>query len=234
MIKWFKRNQDSTTHDLDTSDKPQPIEPEPLEAIAQTELEESVLINAPAKLPILLIGYSVPSLKTAKRTWEPYALELIAGILDAGDGSRFAKNLVRGSHVATGADVYYNLYARYPTQFIMFGAPSQNNQISDLEKSMKSELDILKTVPVSDKELQRIKIQIIAQKTFEKDSIFGQAMELGLLETLGIGWQHTNEYNKAIQSVTADQIQQVAQRYFQEKNKTSAELKPIKSNEVKS
>lgn len=192
-----------------------------------------VTINAPAKLPMLLIGYAVPSVKTAKNAWEPYALELIAGILDAGEGSRFAKNLIRGSHVATGADAYYNLYSRYPTQFIVYGAPSQNNQIQDLQKSLITELDFLKSVPVSDKELQRIKNQIIAQKTFEKDSIFGQAMELGLLETVGIGWQSANDYTKAINGITAEQIQQTAQRYFQENNRTEAELRPAIQKEVK-
>lgn len=193
-----------------------------------------VLIHAPAKLPLLLMGFNAPSLVTSPNKSDPYALELIAGILDAGNGSRFAKNLIRGSQVATGADVYYNLYARYPTQFVIYGAPTQNNQISDLQKSILSELDVLKTVPVSEKELQRIKTQIIAQKTFEKDSIFGQAMELGLLETVGIGWQHTNDYIKEINAVTPEQIQQTAQRYFQENNRTDAELIPTNANEVKS
>lgn len=194
---------------------------------------KSVIVNAPAKLPMQVIAYSVPGVKTAKNTWEPYALELIAGILNAGEGSRFAKNLIRGSHVASGADLSYNLYSRYPTQFITFASPSQNNQLSDVRKSIVSELDMLKAVPVSDRELKRIKNQIIAQKTFEKDSIFGQAMELGLLETVGIGWRNTNEYTKAINSVTAEQIQQTAQRYFQENNRTDAELRPTLQNEVK-
>jgi zinc protease len=196
--------------------------------------KKSIIIEAPAKLPLFMIGYTVPSVKTAQNSWEPYALELIAGILDSGESARFAKNLIRGSHVATGADVYYNLYARYQTQFIMYGAPSQNAQVADLKKELLAELNSLKTTPVSEKELKRIKNQIIAQKTFEKDSIFGQAMELGLLESVGIGWRNTNNYAQAINSITPEQIQQTAQRYFQESNMTEAELKPTKNNEVKS
>jgi zinc protease len=180
-----------------------------------------------------MMGYTVPSVKTAKNTWEPYSLELIAGILDAGEGARFAKNLIRGAHIATGADAYYNLYARYQTQFIIYGAPSQKHQIKDLRKALVAELDALKNTQISEQELQRIKNQIIAQKTFEQDSIFGQAMELGLLETVGIGWQKLNNYTKAINSVTPEQIQQTAQRYFQENNMTEAELKPMSHNEVK-
>lgn len=209
-----------------------------IERIPQTEPpalgKKAIVIEAPAKLPLFMMGYTVPGVKTAKNAWEPYALELIAGILDSGEGARFAKNLIRGSHVATGVDVYYNLYSRYQTQFIVYGAPSRNFKVSDLKKGLIAELSSLKKIPVSQEELQRIKNQIIAQKTFEKDSIFGQAMELGLLETVGIGWNNTNNYAEAINSVTPEQIQQTAQRYFQEQNMTEAELKPVNPNEVKS
>lgn len=194
--------------------------------------KKSVLVHAPAKLPMLLMGYAVPSLNTTKNTWEPYALELITGILDAGNGSRFAKHLIRGSHVATGVDAFYNLYAKYPTQFIVYGAPSKTNTVADLQKNLLSELEILKTIPISEQELKRIKTQIIAQKTFEKDSVFSQAMELGLLETVGLGWKTSDQYIQAINAITPEQIQQVAQHYFNENNRTDGELKPIQ-HEVK-
>ncbi|MDI1352190.1 MAG: insulinase family protein, partial [bacterium] len=196
--------------------------------------KKTTTIHAAAKFPLLMLGYTVPGVKTAKKSWEPYALEVIAGILDAGDGARFTKNLIRKNHIASGADVYYNLYSRYQTQFIVYGSPTQNHTLEEFRTALLSELNTLKTTPVDAKELQRIKNQIIAQKTFEKDSIFGQAMELGLLETVGIGWQNTNKYNQAINNITPAQIQQVAQHYFQENNSTEAILKPITHNEAKS
>jgi zinc protease len=192
--------------------------------------KKSLLIHGTAKLPLLLIGYTVPSVTTAKKPWEPYALELIAGILDAGDGARLTKNIIRNKHIAAGAEVYYNLYSRYQTQFLVYGTPSQNYTVQDLQKALFSELDAIKNKPISTQELQRIKNQIIAQKTFEKDSIFGQAMELGLLETIGIGWKSAESYNQEINKVTASQIQQTAKDYFQEDNSTVAELKPLGTN----
>ncbi len=194
--------------------------------------KKSLEIHSTAKLPLVMIGYSVPGVSTAKTAYEPYALELITGILDAGEGARFAKNLIREKHLATGADAYYNLYSRYQTQFIIYGAPAQNKSIRELQKALIAELDDLKKTPVSEKELQRIKNQIIAQKTYEKDSIFGQAMELGLLETVGLGWKKGINYTHAINAVTALQIQQTAQRYFQENNMTIAKLEPATNAEV--
>lgn len=213
------------------------IEKQPLqERKSQTEPQplgkKSVLIKAPAKLPMLMLGYTVPSVKTANNPWEPYALELMTGILDAGESARFTKNLVRKNHIAAGAEVHYNLYSRYQTQFIVYGTPTPNHSMKDMENALLSELKALKTTKVSDKELQRVKNQIIAQKTFEKDSIFGQAMELGLLQTTGLGWQKSEDYTNAINSVTPEQIQKAAQKYFQENNITVAELKPTMQEEV--
>ncbi|MDR3504493.1 MAG: pitrilysin family protein [Legionella sp.] len=196
--------------------------------------KKAIQVQSTAKLPLVMIGYSVPGVKTAKAAYEPYALEIIAGIMDAGEGARFAKNLIRGQHIATGASTYYNLYTRYQTQFIVYGAPSQNQNVHVLEKGLVEQLDDLKKNRVSDKELQRIKNQIIAQKTYEKDSIFSQAMELGLLETVGLGWNKANEYTQAINAVTAEQIQQTAQHYFQDNNMTVAKLEPQTTAKVKS
>ncbi|MGQ3889903.1 M16 family metallopeptidase [Legionella sp. CNM-1927-20] len=186
-----------------------------------------VEIHTPAQLPMLMFGYNVPSLKTANAPWEAYALEVITGILDAGESSRFAKNLVRGNHIASSASVYYNLYARYPTQFILFGMPSQSHTIHELKAALLKEIKILQTELVSATELQRIKTQIIAQKTFEKDSIFGQAMELGLLETVGLGWEAAAAYTDNINAITPEQIQDVAKRYFNDNSLTEAQLFPI-------
>ncbi|RAP35638.1 peptidase M16 [Legionella quinlivanii] len=188
---------------------------------------KSVAIHAPAKLPMLMFGYSVPTVKTAKTNWEPYALEVIAGILDAGESSRFAKNLVRGSHLASNVDIYYNLYNRYQTQFVLFGIPTQNHTMDELKTALLREIHRLQTEPVNEVELNRIKTQIIAQKTFEKDSIFGQAMELGLLETIGLGSETAESYTSKIQAITPAQIQEAAQRYLNENTITEARLYPL-------
>ncbi|CEK11700.1 M16 family metallopeptidase [Legionella hackeliae] len=193
--------------------------------------KKSVEVYAPAKLPLLMFGYTVPSVKTAKDSWEPYALELITGILDAGESARFSKNLVRGSHVASGVDTYYNLYARYQTQFILFGTPSQTHTVDELKTAMVKEIERLKNELVSPEELQRIKTQLIAQKTFEKDSIFGQAMELGMVETIGLGWQIADAYTDKINQITPEQIQDVAQRYLKETAETEALLIPVPQEE---
>lgn len=193
--------------------------------------KKTVNVHAPAQLPMLMLGFTVPTVKTvpAKNVAVPYALEIIGGILDAGDSGRFTTQLVRGKQLASDVNVFYNLYARYPSQFVTFGMPSQSHTIADLKEGIISELTRIKNEPISPQELQRVKTQIIAQKTFERDSIFGQAMELGMLETIGLGWSTADKYVERINSVTPEQIQKTAQLYFQESNMTEAVLNPIHS-----
>ena len=92
---------------------------------------------------------------------------------------------------------------------------------------MLNELKHLQNTPIDDKELERVKTQIIAQKTFEKDSIFGQAMEIGLLETLGLKSETSETFTNKIKQVTAQQIQAVAKRYLTENAITEARLYPL-------
>lgn len=195
---------------------------------------KSVQVHAPASTPMYMFGYTVPSLNTAQTDWEPYALELITGLLDAGDSARFATSLVRGKELASSVDVYYNLYARYQTQFIFYGSPSRFHNVNQLRDGILAEIRKLQQTPVGDAELKRIKLQIIAEKTFEKDSIFGQAMELGLLETIGLGWQAADTYQQRINAVTAEQIQAAAKRWFDEKTMTEATLFPLSNPEERS
>jgi zinc protease len=190
--------------------------------------KKTVDVHGRAEIPLLMRGYTVPSVKSARKTHalDPYALELIAGLLDAGDNARLQRHLVRGTQHASSVGVNYNLYTRYDTQFILYAAPAQSLPLALLEKDMDQEIDRLKTERVADAELQRVKTQLIAQKIFERDSIFGQAMELGLLETIGLHWQTVDQYETRLRQVTPAQIQAAANLYFQERRQTDAHLIP--------
>lgn len=190
--------------------------------------QKSVFVHAPSQFPMIILGYTVPSLKTVtpEHVLTPYALEIIECILTAGDNARFNKHLVRGSQVASEVNTHYNPYTRYQTQFVLLGTPSKNSSITALKAGMVSEINRLKTERINASELQRIKTQLIAQKTFQLDSVYDQAVELGMLETVGLGWQTADKYETQINLVTAEQIQNIAQRYFQENNMTEAQLIP--------
>lgn len=190
--------------------------------------KKTVLVQSSSQIPMIMLGYTVPSLNTITpgKAAIPYALNIINNILTAGENARFNKYLVRGSEIASAVDAQYDAYARYQTQFVLFGIPSKKNTVSDLKAGILSEIKRLQTERIDEQELQRIKTQLIAQKTFKQDSIFDQAKELGVLETVGLGWQISDQYIERINSITAEQIQKTAQDYFQENSMTEAQLIP--------
>lgn len=194
--------------------------------------KKQVQVHAPAQVPALMMGYIVPSAKTVTENavkddgMDPYVIEIIAGILDAGDSSRFNEHLIRGDHIASSLAVQYNIYSRYQTQLTFYGTPNQTHTVDDLRQGILKELARLQNERVSEAELTRVKTQIIAQKTFERDSIFSQAMEMGLLETIGLGWQAAEKYVDRINSVTPEQVKQVAKHYITDNHLTEALLIP--------
>lgn len=196
----------------------------------QKEVEQKgirrIVVKEPAQLPYLLMGYKVPVVKTAEQKWEPYALEMLAYILDGGDSSRFTRELIRGKAIAAGLGTSYDLYARLDELFLFSGTPSQDNTVDDLEKAIREQVDRLKTELVSEKELKRMKTKIVASKVYEQDSVFYQAMKIGTLETIGLDWRIMDQFVDNIRAVTPEQIQQVAKKYLIDDRLTVAVLDP--------
>jgi zinc protease len=189
--------------------------------------ERRITVRKPAKLPYMLMGYKVPTLKTAKQEWEVYALEMLAGVLSGSDSSRFPKRLVRGQQIAAGVDVGYNPYSMYGELFVIDATPVGKNSLAEIEQAINQQLELIKTEKVSAVELDRIKAQVVAGKVFEKDSVFYQAMQMGTLETVGLGWQRMDEYSEKIKQVTPEQIQKVAKKYLVKDQLTVAILDPL-------
>jgi len=184
-------------------------------------------VHAPARQPYLLMGYKVPVVGTAAEAWEPYALEMLAAVLDGGSSARFARNLVRGQEIAVSAGASYSAFTRLPTLFLLDGSPAEGHSIAELESALLAELVRVKTEPVSQQELERIQTQVIAGKVYEQDSVFYQAMQIGMLETIGLDWRLNDEYVDRLKAVTPAQVQAVAKKYLLEEHLTVAELVPL-------
>ena len=187
---------------------------------------QRVQVRVPAKVPYLIMGYKAPVALTAEQDWEPYALEVLASILDGGDSARLASQVVRGSQVAASASASYDAFDRLETLFLFSGTPANGHSVADLQKALLAQIKQLQDKPVSAEELERVKAQIRADKVFERDSIFYQAMQIGMLETVGLSWKDADQYLPRIEAVTAEQVQAVARKYLVEDQLTVATLSP--------
>ena len=202
------------------------VPPKPRLEIEQRGLRR-IVVRAPAKLPYLLMGYKVPVLTTAAEEWEPYALEVLAGVLSGSGSARLPRELVLKQQIAASADVSYDLYSRLADIFVFDAIPAEGHSIDELEQAWQAQVERLKTGLVAEDELARIKAQVVADKIYEQDSVFYQAMQMGILETVGLGWQKLDEYPDRIRAVTAEQVQAVAKKYLVDDQLTVAVLEPL-------
>jgi len=206
-----------------------PSELKPLKPQAEVEQlgVRKMTVKLPAKLPYLLMGYKVPVLTTAQNEWEAYALEVLAGVLDGGSSARLESGLVRGKQIAVSVGASYSLYSRLPEVLTLEATPAEGKTVWDLESALKEEIGKLQMKLVDNEELQRIKAQVLAKDVYERDSNFYQAMQLGTLETVGLGWKKVDEYVNKVNQVTAEQVRDVARKYLTEDRLSVAYLEPL-------
>jgi len=184
-------------------------------------------VQAPAEVPYTVMGYKVPAVATATESREPYALEVLANILDGGDSSRLTRELVRGSQIASSAGAGYDLYDRQAGLFLLDGTPAGSHSVAELQQALFKQIQLLKDEPVTDEELSRVKSRVVASAVYELDSAFYQAMKIGQLEAIGLDWRLADEYVQRINAVTAEQVQAVAKKYLVEEALTVAVLDPL-------
>ncbi len=207
--------------------KPESIEP-PKPRTEPPQLgKRSVVVQVPAEVPYTVMGYKVPVLRTATEDWEPYALKVLAAVLDGGNSARLTTELVRGSRIVTSAGAGYDLYSRQADLFLLDATPAADHTVAEAQQALFAQVKRLKEEPVSKQELDRIKSQVVASDVFERDSIFYQGMKIGQLETVGLDWRLADEYVERINAVTPAQLQAVARKYLVEKTLTVAVLDPL-------
>lgn len=183
-------------------------------------------VKAPAKLPYLLMAYHAPALRNVEKDSDPYALEMLAGILDGSPAARLNRSLVRQQQVASEVGAGYDAVARGPSDFVIDGTPSEGKTVADLEKAIRAEVERIKRDGVTEEELARVRSQVVAAKVFQRDSMFYQGMLIGQMELTGLSYKDIDARLAKLQQVTAGQVQDVARKYLVDDNLTVGTLDP--------
>lgn len=183
-------------------------------------------LKAPAELPHLIMAYHTPTIKNAETDTLPYALDVLAGILDGNESARLNTALVREQQIASEIGAGYDSTGRGPSMFVLEGTPSAGKSVADLEAAIREQLLKLIRDGVSAEELQRVKAQVTANEVYKLDSVFYQAMQIGQMESIGLGHTAIPVMLKKLQEVTAQQVQDAAREILKDDNLTVAVLDP--------
>ena len=190
-------------------------------------------LRAEAELPVLIMAYKVPVLRDVENDVDPYALEMLAAVLDGHDAARLTTRLIREQQIAVSAGVSYDSLARGPGLFYLSGAPGEGKTRADLEAALHAEIARIAEDGVAPEELARARAQLVAGQIYKLDSMFAQAMEIGQLEAVGIPYRQGRRIIEKFQAVTAEAVQAVARKYFVDERLTVAELDPLPSTPLK-
>jgi zinc protease len=185
-----------------------------------------LVVKAPAELPQLVMAYHAPYLVKPEQDWKPYALEMLGGVFSGNESARLNKHLVREQQIASSASADYDSTSRGPELFALEAVPSKGKTVAELETALRAEVADLVKNGVSEQELKRVKAQVMAAEIYKLDSVFSQAMQIGQMESIGLGYKAIPVILKKMQAVTADQVRQVAIEFLQDDNLTVAVLDP--------
>lgn len=189
--------------------------------------ERRITMRLPAELPYLMLGWQTPVLMTLDDPADAYALIVAAGILSSGNASRFSRELVRGRELAGSASARYSGFSRLDSLFTIAAVPTRDTDLATLEQALLDEVERLRREPVETAELERVQASVIASEIFQRDSIRSQAFELGMLQTVGLGWQVADEYVERIRQVTPEDVQRVVRAYLVPDQLTVGHLEPL-------
>ena len=199
--------------------KPQ-IEP-PQKGIKQVQ------VKAPADNAQLAMAWKVPRLEPGKLDDpEPYALELLTAVLDGYDNARLNRVLVKQEKVVNDVGVGYDMISRGPELFLINASMAKGKTVAQAQASIRKSLEELKQKGILESELKRIKVRILSDQIYKRDSIFGQAMEIGGTEMAGFSWKDIDYMLEKMQTITPEQVQAVAKKYLVDEGLTIAILDP--------
>ncbi len=205
---------------------PHPLPPRKPQQEPMQDGQRQIEVKAPAKLPVVALAWKAPTLHDPEQDSDPYALEILAGVLDGHASARLNQSLVRDLRLATEASASYDDIARGPSLFMVDATPAEGHTVAQVEAALKQEIARIVKDGVGAQELARVKAQVVASQVFQQDSLFYQAMLIGEWTTAGLDYRARDTRLRKLKAVSAEQVRAVAAKYLLDDHLTVARLDP--------
>jgi zinc protease len=173
--------------------------------------------------PSLQRSYVVPSAANAK-PGESEALEVLSQILGSGTNSRFYSKLVIEKPMATSIGGWYQGSALDQTRFGIYGTPRSNVTLSELEEAMDAVIAEIAENGVTNDELERAKVKLVADVVYAQDSQATMARWYGVALTTGLTVEHLKTWPDRVQKVTSDQVRDAAKTWLDKRRSVTGYL----------
>ncbi len=176
-------------------------------------------VHKESEVEMLAITYHIPNFQHKDQP----ALSAVSEMLSAGKSSRLYQNLVSEKRLAN--QIYaYNMENIDPGLFIFMAVCNPGVRAEEVEKEILEEIKKLQTEKTKTEELDKIKVNTKADFIYSLESsssvgsLFGGYLARGDVKPL-------MEYEDNINSLTPEDIQEVAIKYFNEAQSTTVILR---------
>jgi predicted Zn-dependent peptidase len=202
--------------------------PEAAPALAQTEpnqassqIKSKEVTLSLSSQPWYLEGYQRPNINDPDNA----SYTVLGGILSSGRTARLYRSLVEQKQLALNVNVVDSFPGdRYSNLLLLYALTAPGHTLEEVAIALDAELTRLKTEPVSAEELDRIKTQAKASLLGTLASNEGMASLLPEYEAKTGSWRNLFAEVKAIEAVTAGDVQRVSQKLFQPQNLTIGKI----------
>ncbi|MCZ2102873.1 MAG: pitrilysin family protein [Comamonadaceae bacterium] len=187
--------------------------------------------KAPAEQAYVALAFRVPAMKKlqdmASADKDALSLLVLSAVLSGYDGARLDRALTQGpGRVADSASAYASIFGRGPALFMLTGVPTQGKSAADVEAALRAEVARVAKDGVSPAELARVKAQWAASTIYARDSLQGQASDLGSNWVQDLPLDADDRLLALLKDVTSADVQSVAARYFGDDQLTVGTLLP--------
>ena len=134
--------------------------------------------------------------------------------MDGGYSSRLTENLVNSKKIALDTFISNDTYNQHDSLIIIGGTPRGKVSSDEFITHVLDEFSSASIDSISQEELDSAKARVKSNSVFKFDSVFYQAMQVGMLETKNISWETLDRYYTVSESITLDEIKSVGKSYI--------------------
>lgn len=187
------------------------------------------------QVPVLLMGYNVPSLVTAGANDEKqaYALSLAQDVLDGGLSARLESRLIREQGLLTTVGTSYDLLDRGDGLFMIQATAREGVSLDQAQQAISAEIEKLKTDPIAADEISRAKTNAVTGLVYAQDSMEGQARMIGSLQSIGLDDRLLAKLPNKLDGISVADIQAASKKYLVKDNLTVMHIVPPKQDTPK-
>ena len=138
------------------------------------------------------------------------------------------KNLINNQKTALDIFISNDTFNQYPNLIVVGGTPRGDISSGEFKTKVLNEFSEQSINKITNDELMNAKARIKANNVYKFDSVFYQAMQVGMMETKDISWENLDNYSSIMESMTLEEVKSAGEIYFSNDQLLTTVLRPKK------